>query len=67
VKRFAVQARLNHAVAIYRLRWVVERDNEKRNAKLLAWRKLLDKIDNRTGRIKREIYSNRNQLLHGFR
>jgi hypothetical protein len=67
VKRFAVQARINYAVAIYRLRWLVERDNEERNAKLLAWRKLLDKIDNRTQRIKREIYSNRNQLLHGFR
>lgn len=67
IKKFALQARINHSVAIYRLRWIVERDSRHKRAKLRKYRRVMKAFLHRTERIKRETYSNRNQLQHGFR
>lgn len=67
IKTFAIQARINHAVAIYRLRWIFERDTRDRRAKMRKYRRVLKAFLHRADRIKNEIYSNRNQLQFGFR
>lgn len=68
IKRFAIYARLNYAVAVYRLRWLVDRDRI--NNKYLdgdfylnAFNEFLKRAD----KIKREIYQNRSQIEWGFK
>lgn len=67
IKKFALQARINHTVAIYRLRWMVERDGRDKRAKLRKYRRVVGAFLHRIERIKRETYSNRNQLQFAFR
>jgi len=68
IKRFAVYARINHAVAIYRLRWILERDRirKKYEQKNQLKKNLQDFLD-RANKIKREVYSNKNQYEYTFR
>jgi hypothetical protein len=68
VTRFAVYARINHAVAIYRFKWLLEqarmrRESERRDNMKKKMRDFMARID----KIQREIYSNKNQLEHAFR
>ena len=67
IKRFAVQARLNYAVAIYRLRWVAEKANKDKRRRHWGYRRAVGAFDERTKRIKREIYGARNQKQYALR
>jgi len=62
MKRFAIKARINHAVAIWRLKWLVERSKFKDDDKERGYRENLKDFLKKLDRVKREIYSNRNQL-----
>lgn len=66
IKRFAVNARINHAVAIWRLRWLVERSKLESQTKERGYQDNLEEFLSRMDRVKREVYSNRNQLQNAF-
>lgn len=68
IKRFAVCARLNYAIAVYRMRWIVDR--HRISNKYLDGDYYLEALNEfviRSERIQRETYSNRNQLEWGFK
>ena len=62
IKKFAIKARINHAVAIWRLRWLVERSKLEDQERDRGYAENLEDFLKRMDRVKREIYSNRNQL-----
>ena len=60
-------AKINHAVAIYRMRYLIDIDAMKRRRKQRDLRRAILAFLNRAERIKREIYGNRNQKDWAFR
>lgn len=59
IKKFAVNSRINYAVAIYRFKWVIEQQHQDKIKSLSVWKKLLRSFENKTSKIKKQIYSNR--------
>lgn len=68
IKRFAVCARINYAIAVYRMKWIVDR-NRIMNKYIDGdyYLKAIIEFIAKAERIKRETYSNRNQLEWAFK
>ena len=67
IKRFVIAARINYAVAIYRMRWILERDAMlRRQEERDNYYNNIDDFVGRAEKIRREVYSNKNQLEYVF-
>ena len=65
IKKFAVYARLDHTVALWRMKWIVDK-SILGNQKQTGYKENLEEFLQRMEGVKREIYSKRNQLQYAL-